>query len=112
MSAICGLVNLDGRPVDEPDGVDMLGALSHRGPDGTAGWRSERVMLGHLMMRVTPESFNDVQPGHDPEARLTITAAARLDNRDQLCERLGIPPSRRQEISDSQLILSAWQAWG
>jgi asparagine synthase (glutamine-hydrolysing) len=112
MSAICGFVSLDGTPVEARDWQSLLGALSHRGPDGAASWASPRAALGHQMMRVAPDSVSDRQPWHDPAARLTITAAARLDNRGELCALLDVPSAERQQIPGSQLILRAWQKWG
>lgn len=112
MSAICGFVSLDETPVEAQAWQDLIGVLSHRGPDGAAVWSAQQVTLGHQMMRVTPDSFSDHQPWHDPAARLTITADARLDNRDALCALLDVPLTQRQIIPDSQLILRAWQAWG
>jgi asparagine synthase (glutamine-hydrolysing) len=99
-------------PVEAQDWQEMIGVLSHRGPDGAAVWSTQQVMFGHQMMRVTPDSFSDSQPWHDPDARLTITADARLDNRDELCARLDVPIAQRQIVPDSQLILLAWRAWG
>ncbi|HKX31392.1 MAG TPA: asparagine synthase-related protein [Blastocatellia bacterium] len=112
MSAICGLIDLGGAPMDTRDWQEMFGALSHRGPDGSAVWSAPGAMLGHQMLRVTPDSFDDLQPWLEPGTELIITADARLDNREELGEKLGLSPTLARTIPDSRLILRAWQAWG
>jgi len=49
---------------------------------------------------------------HDSIARLTITADVRLDERDTLCDRLNVTREQRASISDTELILRAYQKWG
>lgn len=49
---------------------------------------------------------------HDSAARLTITADARLDERDTLCDQLSITRDQQGLISDTELILRAYQKWG
>ena len=110
MSAIFGIVNLDGRPVD-PEDFDRMGlALSHRGPDGSSAWVDGPVALGVQIMHITPESLYEKVPYGT--GTLHITATARLDNREALSETLGIPPSEHNTISDSRLILHAYEQWG
>ncbi|HKX31070.1 MAG TPA: asparagine synthase-related protein [Blastocatellia bacterium] len=112
MSAICGLIDLGGIPMERRDWQAMLEALSHRGPDGSAIWSGQGAMLGHQMLRVTPDSFDDLQPWSDPDTASIITVDARLDNREELSEELGLSSAQARIIPDSRLILRAWQAWG
>ena len=35
MSGICGIINLDGAPVEEQAVRRMIDVISHRGPDGS-----------------------------------------------------------------------------
>lgn len=111
MSAIAGIVRLDGRPV-EPSEIDrMLGTMAHRGPDGTHVWTDGALGLGHGMLHTTPESLHEVLPWTDPASGLTITADARIDNREELTEALGLG-AEAKALPDSAFILRAYERWG
>ncbi len=43
--------------------------------------------------------------------RLAITSEARLDNRDELCDRFDIPAAERPITPDGDLILEAYRRW-
>lgn len=108
MSAITGIFYRDGRSVNEEQINKMNDRLSHRGPDGSAIWCEGPVGLGHQMLYTTPESLHEELPFE--EDGLVITADARIDNRKELSEKLGIED--KEEISDSYFILKAYQKWG
>ncbi len=112
MSGICGIVNLDGKPVAPETLTAMMDSLAHRGIDGSGTWREGPAALGHQMLHLTPESLTEVLPFSDPQARLAITADARLDNRKELFRRLEISASRQAGTTDSELILEAYKKWG
>ena len=112
MSAVCGIFNLDGRPV-APESMDaMLSAMDYWGPDGSGVWRDGSVALGHLMLHSTPESVGDTLPRTSDSGNLVLTAHARIDNREELFRHLDVPPPERARMSDSALILLAYQKWG
>ena len=110
MSAIVGLYYLDRRPVESHDISRMVDVLAHRGPDGAKIWCDGAIGLGHCMLWTTPESIGEQLPLHRGE--LTITADARIDNRQELIEVLGIKDCPAAQIADSQLILAAYERWG
>jgi len=89
----------------------MLDPLVARGPDASGRWVDGPVGLGHRMLWTTPESLNETLPLANPAGNLAITSDARIDNRDELISDCGIrgPASH---ISDSQLILAAYEKWG
>lgn len=111
MSAICGIVNLDGRPVASTELRDMMARLAHRGQDGRGAWLDGPVGLGHQMLHVTPESLHETLPAQAASGHLTITADARIDNRGELFEALGIAQAERGDMPDSALILRAYGKW-
>ena len=111
MSAIVGIHSLDGRPVERSD-LEAMANVAHRGPDDAGLWHDGPVGFGHRMMRTTPESLQERLPLVDGTGDLVITADARIDNRDELISALGISDRPHGEISDSELILSAYQQWG
>jgi asparagine synthase (glutamine-hydrolysing) len=112
MSAICGIYNLDGKPVSRQDMEQMRAALTRNGPDGHGIWCDGPVGLGHLMLHTTPESLCEKLPYQDAGAGPVITADARIDNRQDLFEALGIPGPDRPTMPDSTLILKAYHKWG
>lgn len=111
MSAVAGLYRLDGTPVVASGLRCMLDAMPHCGPDGANVWTDGPIGLGHRMLHTTPESLHERLPLTTPDGTLTITADARIDNRAELIERLGLVQAL-ESISDSALILGAYAAWG
>lgn len=112
MSGICGIVNLDGCPV-EPHLIErMMEPLRFRGPDAEHVWVSGNVALGHTMLRTTREAEAERQP-LTLDGKVWITADARVDARSELIAALaahGHP--RADSATDPELILRAYQTWG
>ncbi len=113
MSGIYGMVRYDGAPVTRETLAPMAAAMAFWGPDGHGQWCGEGAGLGHLMLHVTPESLHERLPASIRVAlHLVITADARIDNRDELFDALGVPGPGRSETPDSSLILLAYERWG
>jgi asparagine synthase (glutamine-hydrolysing) len=112
MSGIFGIIRLPGAPVAEAELAPMAETLKHRGPDGINYFARENAGLGHCMLQSTPESLHETLPLRDEAAGLTITADARIDNREQLMRDIPVHASSDQVITDSQLILHAYMKWG
>src|SRR5260370_12222955 len=111
MSGISGIYFRDGRPVD-PAIVDaMVSILSHRGPDRASRWIEGPVGLGHRLLRTTPESLHEQLPLVSRNGHFVLTADARIDNRDELLEALGFAGLPPGEITDSAIILKAYEEW-
>lgn len=111
MSAIFGIFNLDGRPVDPENLNRMKQAMDYWGPDGSGTWSEGPVGLGHLMLYNTPESLYETLPLRSGSGDLVLTAGARLDNRDDLFRALNVPPPERNGMPDGALILKAYEKW-
>jgi asparagine synthase (glutamine-hydrolysing) len=112
MSGIVGLWRLDGQPVARAELMRMAESLAHRGPDGGGVWNDGAVGLAHRMLRTTPESFREWLPLANATGDLILTADARIDNREELIAELGLADRPLDEISDSRLILGAYEKWG
>jgi len=113
VSGIYGLVRYHGAPVDREAQAPMAAAMSFYGPDGHGQWCGDSAALGHLMLHTTPESLHERLPANIQVApHLMITADARIDNRDELFDALGVPGPERRETPDSSLILLAYERWG
>lgn len=68
--------------------------------------------MGCLSQWITPESIGELLPYYDSNRQLAITADAIIDNRSELFERLQIKQADQNVITDSELILNAYQKWG
>lgn len=112
MSAIFGTYNFENKPISSTQIGAMSNTLSHRGNDDVRIWTDENVGLGHRMLWTTPESLHEKLPKTSYFSNLTITADARIDNREDLIKQLGIPQYHDEVITDSDIILFAYEKWG
>lgn len=112
MSGIMGIYYLDNRPVDREDLGLMIEVLAHRGPDNADIWVNGSVGFGHRMLWTTPESLLEKLPLVNQTGDLVITADCRIDNRDELLTTLHFDNCPPEKITDSQLILAAYEKWG
>lgn len=112
MSGIIGIYNLDGKLVDYQQLKDMVNILAHRGPDGSDAWCAGSVGLGHRMLWTTAESLLEKLPLVNQTEDLVITADLRIDNRDELIHTLQLNNYPPEKITDSQLVLAAYEKWG
>ncbi|HEV8471304.1 MAG TPA: asparagine synthase-related protein [Methylomirabilota bacterium] len=102
MSAIAGVVHVDGRLADPALLARMAQALAHRGP-GDGQWVSGAVGLASRT-----GSLADKQPVSDALAERALIFDGRLDERVALCTSLRVRPG----VSDAELALAAVAAWG
>ena len=111
MSAVSAIWRFDGRPVGD-DIQRMTSALRMYGPDGSDVWSEGGVGLGHCRMNLLPEDRGDRQPRTGGDGTLVLSAAVRLDNREELAHALGLEAARLRGMADSDLLLRALEAWG
>jgi Asparagine synthase (glutamine-hydrolyzing) len=110
MSAIFGIINKNGKPVEQYNVNAILSAIAHRATDGKDTWLSDNVALGHCLLKVYPQQVYE----HCPLTAYNciITADARLDNRNELAALLEIDRSVLDKTSDPEIILQAYKRWG
>src|ERR1700686_4758677 len=111
MSAIAGLLRFDGGTVTRHVLERAGNALRQYGPDRADMTVGEGIGFVHLLMRMTPEDQFDRQPWQGASAAL-ITADVRLDNRDEVLERIGIMPLQARAWPDSSVLLAGWEKLG
>jgi asparagine synthase (glutamine-hydrolysing) len=112
VSAIVGLYKFDGKPTCRSEVEQMLDRLAHRGTDRAGVWSEGFIALGHRLLWTTPESLHEKQPLLNQSGDVVITADARIDNREELMTTLDLNGNRSSSITDSQLILAAYEKWG
>ncbi len=110
MSAIFGIINKTGKPIEQHKVDAVLTSLRHRATDGKGVWIESNVAMGHCLLKVFPRQNFEKQP--QTISDYTITADARIDNRDELAILLGIHKKELAITADSTIILLAYQHWG
>jgi asparagine synthase (glutamine-hydrolysing) len=110
MSGICGIVALSAVDPTLSEIEALTRPLQRRGPDGTHSHLGPKFALGHNLLATTSEALVEVLPLADGASGCTITADARLDNRDELIAALELGGEART-IGDGELILRAYLKW-
>lgn len=109
MSAITGIINNQNEVLNQQL-TDLI--LQNYPTDYFKVWRNNTIFFGCHTQWITPESLSEQLPFHNNEKKLTITADAIIDNRKELFNKLKVQYWGTEMISDSQLILEAYQKWG
>jgi asparagine synthase (glutamine-hydrolysing) len=109
MSAIFGIINKDQRPLDHALLINMQNALTHRAAQGTRVWNSGPAAMGFC--KQTFYQRQNVEALPLVAGDLTVTAEARIDNRDELMGKLGLDKQRWANEPDSALLLMAYRQW-
>lgn len=112
MSAIAGIFTMQPHNQNPELGPHLMRQLQRYPADTSGLWQEEGILLGCHNQWMTAESRGETLPFHDPQRQLAVTADAILDNRPELCRELNIPLPDHQAITDSQLILLAYDKWG
>jgi asparagine synthase (glutamine-hydrolysing) len=91
----------------------MLSASTYWQPDATDCKHSQGqdCLLAKALLYNTARSKEDCVH-QSADRALSITANARIDNRDELFESLGLDAAAHAPMSDGELILKAYQQWG
>lgn len=113
MSLIAGIVAEQGHDeagLDE-HGLRLMEACRQYPADDVHCWRSGTMFMGSRTQWMTAESPMERLPCVDDGLRLAIAADAILDNREQLFDKLQVPASERQAMTDSRLIMLAYAKW-
>jgi asparagine synthase (glutamine-hydrolysing) len=111
MSAIAGLLHFTGEAAARRDLERMANALAAYGPDRTDIAVAGPVGFAHLLLRTTPEDRFEQQPLRGAGGVL-MTADLRLDNRDEMLDRLGINRADGLAWPDSRILWAAWEKFG
>ena len=111
MSGFFGIFRPQGGSVDLDAFEQMRKATEREGFDGLETHVEEKIAMGHLMLRVSPEAKYDQQPLHSECGRYLLVGHFRLDYRDELGDKLGLIQSELELTPDSRLVMLAYQKW-
>ena len=109
MSAIGGIINFDGAPVDAHLLTQLGNNLQSYGPDGGFDVRQDSVGVVYRAFHTNLESRRERQPLVDQHG-CVMAWDGRLDNREELISLLG--DELRVDCSDSSIVVAAYHKWG
>jgi asparagine synthase (glutamine-hydrolysing) len=111
MTAIAGLIRLDGASVDRAALERMQALLTPYGRDAQQRWQQGPAGLLRTLLRTTPEDSLDHQPLQDAASQTVLVFDGRIDNRDELARELGLGTAELARMADSALVLQACLRW-
>ncbi|WP_168013158.1 asparagine synthetase B family protein [Halomonas salinarum] len=111
MSAIAGLIHIDGSRLDRDTLHRMQSLLAPYGRDAQHSWHQGSGGLTRTLLRITPEDSLDQQPMWHSRQQLALAFDGRLDNREELIAKLEITQSSANRMADSELALHACIRW-
>lgn len=109
MSAIGGIYNFDGEPVDHRFLLNMGCTLAAHGPDGGDEVTFGGVGMVYRAFHTTRESRLEAQPMISPRGHV-LCWDGRLDNREELISL--VRESICGELTDAAIVLAAYEKWG
>ena len=117
---MCGIAGwVSATPSSSPAAklAQMLGAIAHRGPDGSGTFVGQcrttehEVALGHRRLAIIdPQGAH--QPMHDANSGVTLVFNGEIYNFRELRRMLASTGHRFTRDSDTEVLLRAYQAWG
>jgi asparagine synthase (glutamine-hydrolysing) len=110
MSGFFGVFSPGGN-VDRLAFDQMQKTILREGYDELETHVDDRIAMGHLMLRVTPESTYDKQPLNSSCGRYLLVGHFRLDYRDELADKLGLTQKELDVTPDSVLAMLSYQKW-
>lgn len=111
MTALAGLWSRRGDDTGAAVGR-MLDAQAMWGPEPAARRTLGAATLGRRLWALLPEDDHDRGPVAGGDGSLLLVADARIDNRDELAERLGRSPADLARWSEAALLTAAVERWG
>ncbi len=111
MTALAGYWSFDGRPGSERRCEAMLKSQQIYGPEAPAMASDGAITLGQRLFALGPPTRRRETVAAGAGGTALLVADARLDNRDELGEALGIGGTELGSLSDPALMLRALERW-
>jgi len=105
MCGIAGIINLDGTNVETGVLENMVGLLSHRGPDGSGVHRQNNLGLVHTRLSVQDLSEGGHQPMKDDFSDCWITFNGEIYNFKELRQELITKGVQLKSSGDTEVLL-------
>ncbi|MFT4143052.1 MAG: asparagine synthase-related protein [Mobilitalea sp.] len=110
MSAIFGILHLDGTQVEEKHLKRMQRILDHYGVDATELHIEQGTGLGCCLHRIGKYSIRDTPLYQNKEKKLILVGDALIYNREELIRNLF--RTEKGQISTQELLVKAYLTWG
>jgi asparagine synthase (glutamine-hydrolysing) len=111
MCGICGILNMNGSPVEEAVLRSMNAAITHRGPDGDGIHLQGPVGLGHRRLAIIDPECG-AQPMANEDGTAWITYNGEIYNFKELRADLQTRGHAFRTQSDTEMVLHAYEEWG
>lgn len=111
MSAIAGVLAMDGRPVAQDQLDRLVAAAPVRGLDGCQTWCSDNYGTLRQANATTPEAVGERQP-FVGQSGATVLFDGRLDNRGELLRALGPSGAALAAVPDGEIVLALYERFG
>jgi asparagine synthase (glutamine-hydrolysing) len=111
MTAIAGYWSLDQRPDAAARCERMLKSQQVYGPQAPAMASDGSIALGQRLFGILPEARRPQRVATGAGGTAFLVADARLDNREELFEALGIAAGEGRTLGDPALMLRALERW-
>lgn len=112
MTAVAGFWGFSGEARSVEHCRRMLDAQQVYAPDPPVIWSDSGVALGRRLFRLLPEDCHDRGSAVGVDGRWCVAADLRLDNRDELADRLSLFSGEAAQLSDTALLLKCLECWG
>lgn len=111
MTALAGFWSFGGGGEPARACERMLQAQRVYAPDPPAKWGGGRIAIGRALAKSLPEDRFDRGPVTGADGSRVLVADVRLDNREELCEALGISAPEAAMMADSHILMRALDRW-
>jgi asparagine synthase (glutamine-hydrolysing) len=111
MCGISGIINLNGKPVEENEIRLMMQKMKHRGPDDEGVFVMNNIGLGFVRLSILDLSPDGHQPMFSNDNRYVITYNGEVYNYLEIREELSHKYIFKSE-TDTEVVLAAYQEWG
>ena len=114
MCGVSAIISFDKSLQTEMIIRDMVRFQAHRGPDGDGIWLScdGKVALGHNRLAIIEPTENGAQPWSQSDSEPVLVWNGEIYNHSEIREELISIGYKFKTRTDSEVILSAYAAWG
>jgi len=111
MCGIAGILSSGGAPARPDELAAMIGALSHRGPDGTGFYRDAECGLAHARLSIIDHAGGR-QPIHNEDQSVWVSFNGEIFNYIELRRELEAAGHRFYTQSDTEVLVHAYEEYG
>ena len=110
MCGICGIINLDGKPVDQDSIIKMMSKIKHRGPDDEGYYLKGNIGMGFVRLSILDLSMNGHQPMFDISGRYLIIHNGEIFNYKDIILKYSFP--KKKVDSEIKLLAKLFELKG